>query len=316
MKRSILAAMVVTGLAGCGEDTFEAPPDCSGRFLAVYARQTAIDQADVYLYDYEGLGFHLLPNLNSTNEQDLDPALTRDIRFVAFERVLSPANTDILFYDRCQAALLSQPGLNTQQSETDPAFTGDGSKLAFVRDTLGGRQVRVYDGALDQLVPLPGLATGSVYLDADPAPNQDGSRIAFASNRSGTFDILVYDATGDSLMSLPDLASAGRDVDPSLTPDGRYLIFSSDRLLADDYDLYLYDLQTKAFLTLGPGVNTTFSERHPSINYSTDRIAFESNRTGTQGGLDIFLYTRSSGSVSASGPSSPVIDRTPYIVWQ
>lgn len=316
MKRSVLAAAVLAGLVGCGEDTFEAPPDCSGRFLVVYARQTAVDQADIYLYDYEGLGFHLLPNLNSNNEQDLDPAITRDIRFVAFERVVSPTNTDILFYDRCQAALQSQPGLNTQESESDPAFTGDGSRLAFVRDTLGGRQVRVYDGSLDQLVPLPGLATAGVYLDADPAPNHDGSRIAFSSNRNGTFDILVYDATGDSLMDLPALASPGRDLDPSLTPDGRYVVFASDRLVADDYDLYLYDLQSRAFVALGPGVNTTYAERHPSLNYDTDRIVFESNRPGAQGALDVFLHTRSSGSVSASGPSSPAVDRTPYIVWQ
>ena len=315
MRRIILAGMALAALVGCGEETFDVPPDCTGRFLAVYARQTAVDQADIYLFDYEGLGFHALPNLNSANEQDLDPTITRDVRFIAFERVLSPTNTDILVYDRCQAALLPQPGLNTQESDRDPAFTGDGLKLVFVRDTLSGRQVRLYDGSSDQFVPLPGLASGSTYFDADPTPSNDGSRIAFASNRAGGYDIFVYDAGGDSLLDLPDLASAGADVDPSITPDGRYLIFASDRLLANDYDLYLYDLVTKSMLAIGPGVNTTYTERHPSINYDTQRIVFESDRPGSQG-VDVYLYTRTTGSVSASGPSSPATDRQPFITWQ
>lgn len=316
MKRSIWVGLTLATLVSCGEDNLDNSPDCTGRYLTVYARQTAVDQAEIYLFDYEGAGFHALPNLNSPNEQDLDPSITRDVRYIAFERVLSTNNTDILIYDRCQAVLAPQPALNTQGSELDPAFTGDGQRLVFVRDTLSARKVRMYDGPTDRYVPLPGLDAAGTYFDADPAPNNDGSRIAFASNRSGNYDILVYDGGGDSLMNLPDLVSAGADVDPALTPDGRYLIFSSDRVLAGDYDLYLYDLLNEVFVTLGPGVNTGSTERHPSINYNTDRIVFESDRTGTQGPLDIYLYTRATGAVTASGPSSPIADRQPCIVWQ
>jgi Tol biopolymer transport system component len=314
--RRIILVCAAAGLVGCGKETFETPPDCSGRYAVAYARQPAADQADVYLYDFEGQGFHLLPSLNSTSEQDLDPTMTRDLRFIAFERVTPLTTADILLYDRCQASLLAQPGLNSGLDDKDPAFSGDGQKLAFVRDTLGREEVRLYDGVNARLVPLPGLATAGSYHDADPAPNQDGSLIAFASNRSGNADILVYDASGDSLLDLPDLASPGSDLDPSITPDGRYLAFCSDRVNAGDYDLFLYDLQTKQFLALAPGVNTGQIERRPSISQDAQRIVFESSRVGSQGILDLYLYTRSTATITNAGASSATPDTQPWIVWQ
>jgi Tol biopolymer transport system component len=93
------------------------------------------------------------------------------------------------------------------------------------------------------------------------------------------------------------------------------VVFASDRGHANDYDLYLYDLQTKTFVTLSAETNTTATERHPSTNFSTDRIAFQSDRTGSQGGMDIYLLTRSTGHVSSSG-SSATADMQPWIVWQ
>jgi len=316
LKRSIvLCVTLFVGLASCGKETFLAPPDCSGRFLVAFAHQPAADQGDVYLFDYDELGFHGLNGLNSSSQADLDPTLTRDVEFIAFERVLSPTNTDILFYDRCQAGLVEQPGLNSAGLDLDPAFSGDGLKLAFVRDTLGRREVRLYDGTIDRLVPLPGIAGASQYADSDPVTNQTASLIAFSSDRRGNHDILVYDASGDSLIDLPALSSSAEDVDPSMTPDGRYLVFASDRTNPGDYDLYLYDLQTRQFVALAPAVNTAMTERHPSINFDTDRIVFESNRTGTQGSMDIYLYTRSNQQIVSTG-SSTTADVQPWIVWQ
>jgi len=310
----VLAAL--SGLTGCGgEKTFPAVPDCSGTLLVAFTRVISADTADVYLFDLQQLGYHALPGLNSTTQADLHPSVTRDFRFVAFERVVSPVNHDVLVYDRCQAALLPQPGLNTPAAELDPAFSADGTHLAFVRDTLGRREVRLYDGARLQLVPLPGIAGAGVYQDANPHPSSDGSRIAFSSNRSGNDDVLVYDATGDSLFSLPDLASPGSDVDPAISADGRFVIFASDRLVPGDYDLYFYDFQTHSLVPL-PGLNTNSTERQPSINADGSEIVFVSNRTGGQGGYDLYLYQRSSGQVTHIPASSPADDFEPWIVWQ
>lgn len=281
----------------------------------VYARQPAIDQGDLYLFDYDGLGFHALPGINSVGQQELNPTLTRNVRLIAFERVLSPSDHDILLYDRCQAGLVTTPNLNNTGIDRDPAFSGDGNKLVFVRDTLGGREIRLFDGVADRLVPLPGIEGTGSSIDSSPVADQGATMIAFSRFQGGNNDVLVYDAVNDSLIDIPDLASPDSDVDPSMTPDGRYLVFASDRTHPGDYDLFLYDLQARNFVTLPASTNTTATERHPSINYDTDRIAFESNRPGTQGSMDIYLLTRSTGSVTSSGSTSAT-DTQPWIAWQ
>ena len=316
LKRSILLCVSVLALVtGCGEETFEAPPDCTGRFLVAYARMPAPDQGDLYLFDHDGLGFHLLPGINSTSQQELNPTLSRNWRFIAFERVLTVSDHDILVYDRCQASTVSPPGLNTTGIDRDPAFSGDGNKLAFVRDTLSRREIRVYDGITGRLMPLPGIEGSGAYIDSSPTTNQNASLIAFTRSQGGNDDVLIYDAVHDSLVDYPELATADSDVDPSMTPDGRYVVFASDRTHPGDYDLYLFDLQSRTWVTLPAATNTPMTERHPSVNYTTDRIAFESNRTGTQGSMDIYMVTRSAGTVVSHG-SSPTTDLQPWIAWQ
>ena len=310
-----LAALL---LPGCGEETFQAPPDCEGRFLVAYARRplTPPGQADVYLYDFDGLGFHLLPNLNDATLSDQNPTLTSDGRFIAFERELNTGDTDILLYDRCAEGIEPQPGLNTVGFEGQPAFSYDGRRLAFARDTLGRRRLRLYDGTTDRLIPLPALNPLAAYADSSPSINQTGNVIAFVSTRNGNPDIFVYDSAGDSLRDLPDLRSAGNDVDPSLTPDGKYLVFASDRVGgAGGHDIYLYNLQTTVFEAVAPELNTQHTEREPSINAAAERIVLVSNRPGGLGGLDLWLYTRSSGQVRRAGASSPTNDIHPYFSW-
>jgi Tol biopolymer transport system component len=317
MRRMAWLGLALLALPGCGKETFPTPPDCSGRRMVVYARQFAPDSADIYLYNLEALGSHLLPGVNTPDQPELDPAITLDDRFVAFERGPAAGDVNVLLYDRCAATLLPQPGINTAAAETDPAFSHDGLKLAFVRDTVGGTRIRLYDGSVLRLVPLAGLETAGTYSDHSPALDQAANRIAFVSTRNGTADVLVYDATGDSLLDLPDLASSANDVDPSLTQDGRYLAFSSDRSGgAGDYDIYLYDIQARTFVTLAASVNTADLERSPSVDSTADRIVFESNRTGTLGDRDLWIHVRSAGTTDRLGGSSASTDVQPYLVWR
>ncbi len=312
-----LTALTALAAGGCGQDTVVVPPDCSGRRLVTYARRPVAGLADVYLFDFDGNGFHLMPNLNSPTLNDVNPTLSGDGRFIAFERELNSGDSDILLYDRCADQLLPQPGLNTPGFEGQPAFSYDGLRLAFVRDTLGRRRIRLYDGSAGRLIPLPALEAAGAYADSAPSLTQNGTVIAFVSSRNGNADVLVYDVVGDSLRNLPDLASSANDVDPGITPDGRFLVFASDRAAgAGDYDLYLYDLQARVFLTVSPSVNTLYVERSPTINVAAERIVFESNRIGSQGGMDLWLWTRSTGQTERAGASSASNDVEPCIQWQ
>ena len=310
-----LFAMVA---AGCGEETFRAPPDCEGIRIVAYGRR-ALDggTSDIFLFDYLEGGFRALPNLNDGALPDIEPAISVDGRFIAFQREPSLTESDVHVYDRCQDLVLPQAGVNTVLRERQPAFSGNVQRLAFVRDTLPGPRVRLYDGVVDRLVDLPALAApAGAYADSSPSLNADGTVIAFVSSRNGNNDIFVYDLLADTLRNLPDLATPDNDIDPSLTPDGHYLVFASDRPGGEGgLDVYMYDLSTHTFITL-PGANSPETDRAPSISPNANRIAFESDRSPSLGGSDLYLHTRSIPATErllASGPNNEV---RPAIVWQ
>lgn len=318
----LLGLALLPWQAGCGGQTNDAPvSDCGGRRLMVFAsdRGATAGQYSIYLYDFDGLGFRLVTNLNSPTVPNIDPAITSNLEVVAFvsERATGAGGTDILLYDRCRAQLVAAPGINSAGHESEPAFSYDSYKLAFVRDTLGDKRIRLIDGIPDVLIPLPNLDAPAGFDDYSPSPDLTGALIAFVSNRNGNPDVFVYDAGGDSLRALPDLISPGDDVDPWITPNGQYLAFASNRTGgAGDFDLYLYDIETKVFITLAAALNTGAVERSPNLSADASLMVFQSNRASSLGRMDLWNHTRSSGAIGqAASESSADDDVQPYMVW-
>jgi Tol biopolymer transport system component len=257
----------------------------------------------IYLYDADLDGFRLLGNLNSATASDSSPALSRDGQLIAFvsERG-STGTTDIQLYERISCSLIATGGINTAAcSETEPTFTGDTRRLAFVRDTLSHRRIRLVNGGSLTFVPLPGLDTLAAFNDWSPAPDSTGDRIAFVSDREGPGQkhLYLYDRATRNIDSLMDLRAAGaRDLDPSLTPNGRYLCFASDR--AGDQgglDIWFVDLTTHPLNPVAlPNLNTAGDERHPRISHSGDYLAFQSLSPDSTG-WNVRYYSRVGGVV-------------------
>jgi len=291
-------------LAGCSKDStriVNPGGDTGGTHLVVFSsdRGQSVGQYDLYLYDLDAGGFRLIQGINSASFPDRYPAISSDGRFIAFESNRGGSTgSDILLYDRAVPGLISLPGVNTGLNETEPCFSGDALKMTFVQQVGLSLRVRLINGVNDQLIPLPRLDTTATYNDFEPSPDQTANRIAFCSDRRGNFDVFVYDRGGESLMVLPDLASDSSDVDPSLSADGHYLCFASNRAGGSGgYDLYLYDMRARTFVTTPAAVNTPQDERHPSMGVFATAVAFQSNRTTGGGKNDIFLWVISSGSV-------------------
>jgi len=110
---------------------------------------------------------------------------------------------------------------STQGIEVSPAVSSDGSLIAFVSDRGGSPQIYVMraDGSDIRRVTFE----GSYNTSPNWAPS--GDRIVFSCRR-GKNQICIVKPDGSGLQQLTE---AGNNEDPSFSPDGRYVAFSSDR---------------------------------------------------------------------------------------
>ena len=147
---------------------------------------------------------------------------------VAFER---GGNTDIYLLDRSGKAvrrLTDDPGI-----DVSPTWSPDGSRLAFVSDRSGSPQIYIMEVATGRSQRL--TYSGDYNTSPDWSRKGDkGERIAYTGRVGGRFQIFSLSAQGGDPQQLTD---SGNNEDPSWSPDGRFLVFSSNR--SGRYQLYI-----------------------------------------------------------------------------
>jgi TolB protein len=112
--------------------------------------------------------------------------------------------------------LTSSYGINVS-----PAVSPDSKSIAFVSDRGGNPQIYIMrkDGTDVRRVTFEGS------YNTSPCWSPRGDKIIF-SGRRGTNQIFMVNPDGSGLTQL---TSQGNNEDPSFSPDGRYISFSSDR---------------------------------------------------------------------------------------
>jgi Tol biopolymer transport system component len=330
--RALLLVLAASGLGGalggCGgkAPTQVALPDCDGVHLLVFTtgRNQTPGQQTVVIYDLDQGGFRALLDFGG-NGQDSHPAITSEGKAIAVERPGAGTGQDIQIYDRCAGGYLSRPELVTAADETEPTFSHDTSKLAFVRDTLGVPRIRLYDGGSRKFVPLHMLDSlaASGFNSRSPSLDQTGGLIAFVTGTAPTRDIGLYSRAGDSLETVlaAQINTANDEIDPCLTPDGRYLAFASNRPGgvggAGTFDIYLFDLQARTYVAVD-SLNSAGNDVHPTMSTDASFIVFQSDRTTppAKGKWDLFDYDRIGKQISqAYQESSTEDDLQPCLAW-
>ena len=88
-------------------------------------------------------------------------------------------------------------------------------------------------------------------------------RIVQAEREGRTFTL--YDRKEKKYLPLPGLNSVGHEQSPSLSADGRYLAFVSERFGgAGERNIYLYDRQTQKLLPT-PDLNSKHDDFDPCV---------------------------------------------------
>ena len=130
--------------------------------------------------------------------------------------------------------------------DVSPVFSPDGKKIAFVSNRSGSPQIYVMElgsGRVERLSFEGKYNTSPSWSKLD--------RIAYASMNNGSFNICTIDAEGGEPRYLTQ--DQGQNEDPCWSPDGRYIVFSSNR--TGRYHLYIMTArgQNQKRITYGDG---------------------------------------------------------------
>ena len=123
---------------------------------------------------------------------------------------------------------------NTDHYDGEPAWSSDGSRIAFIsaRDDNSEVYVMDHDGS-DQT-----RLTHTPATEGRPQWSPDGSSISFISDRDGNYDLFVMNADGTGQTNLTNHPAF--DGAATWSPDGQQLAFASNRT-GTGFDIYLMD---------------------------------------------------------------------------
>lgn len=209
---------------------------------------------------------------------------------------------------------MKNPGrnINSQFAETNPVITIDNSVMFFASRRLpkdAAKSPSAENGKYDEDIyyarkDASGKWEPAVAFkwnsDKDEAPlfiSADGLTLYFKKTVSGQSDIYMssyVDKVWGTPKAVSEINSAGNETGVSVSADGKYLYFCSDREGGTGkYDIYQCvksGAKWSAPKNLGLTVNTAYSETSPFINPNGKTLFFSSNgyRDGI-GGFDIFF---------------------------
>ena len=224
---------------------------------------------EIWEMDYDGSNQKPVTHLGSIA---LSPRISPDNARVAFSWMSN--GWEIGMYSNELGRLVSFPRFGGTNSA--PAFSSDGTKLAFSSSRSGDPEIYTVDAVsgsgLKRLTDVKGPDTSPVW---NPKTN---SQIAFVSGRTGLPQIFTMDADGSNVQKMTD---QGYAISPSWSPNGQFLAFAWIRHYGPGapgaQDIYIMDVASHQWVQL-----THDGGRNDFPSWSPDgrHIVFQSSRTG------------------------------------
>ncbi len=158
-------------------------------------------------------------------------------------------------------------GLTTGMRVNDPHVAPDGRTVVFARNDVAQSRLAFLDLHTRVVTEVtPGSDRVAQVFSPRWAP--DSRRVAYSGWREGGYrDIYVFDR--DTEQTTRITADRFLDTEPSWSPDGRYIVFASDR--NDVFNIYAYDFETKQVHQVTNVLGGAFE---PVISHDGTRLAY------------------------------------------
>ena len=232
----------------------------------IYFVSSRSGSKEIWVMDYDGQNQYQVTHLGTIS---LSPRISPDNTRIAFAS-LGREGWAIRMYSLELFRIVNFPAGTAGGSNQSPAWSGDGTKIAFSSSRSGDSQIWVADAGGANLHSITSLKGPNVAPTWNPRSN---SQLAWAGGRTGLPQIYTMDQDGANVQRLTD---SGYAVSPSWSPNGQFLTFAWDRKYGPGapggYDIYVMDIASKRWLQLSheAGVND-----YPSWAPDNRHIVFE-----------------------------------------
>jgi TolB protein len=233
----------------------------------IYFVSSRSGSKEIWAMDYDGQNQHAVTHLGTIS---LSPRVSPDNARIAFAS-LGGNGWEIRMYSLELGRLVSFPAGTTGGSNQSPAWSADGTKIAFSSSRTGDPEIWVADESGANLRRLTNYPGPDVSPTWNPKTN---AQLAWVSAHStGLPQIYTMDADGGNVQRLTD---GGYAISPSWSPNGQFLTFSWNRKYGPGapggQDIYVMDIASKRWLQL---THDAGSNDFPSWAPDNRHIVFE-----------------------------------------
>jgi Tol biopolymer transport system component len=237
----------------------------------------------------DSTGTRILTAVDEPGSMDVAPVLSPDGKRVAFFTSRALLSTELYVADVETGKIvkkLTSPNSDTHFDaisfiNSSGAWSPDGSKFALIVFADGDNEITVYDVASGNTDHKLHFKNVSAINDVSWGPN---NKLVFSGNQGGVSDLFTYDMSSGTLTQLTNDRYA--QLQPTWSPDGRFLAFATDSGPDTDFEQLRYGKMNIAIRDMTTGTTRLLplfkDSKHINPQYSPDgrQLYFVSDRGG------------------------------------